>query len=634
MNQKPNNQKPMKKNSGLIIYLIISIMIFGVIMFASDFTGGGFKEISYSELQSMTADIKEFKITPIGGSNEGAYEAKILLLDNKSKYICYIPTEGMLNDLVESEYFSAEIVFVPKSSNMLISIIVSLLPYAIIMVVLFFVFRNVGNNNNQAFDFGKSRAQLNRQKTTTFKDVAGCDEEKEELEEIIDFLKNPKKYTKMGVKIPKGVLLVGPPGTGKTLLAKAVAGESSVPFFSISGADFVEMFVGVGAARVRDLFKKARENAPCIVFIDEIDAVGRQRGAGMGGGHDEREQTLNQLLVEMDGFSNSSGIIMIAATNRADVLDPALLRPGRFDRQIIVNLPDVKGREEILKVHARNKHFDETVKLEEIATRIPGFSGADIENLLNEAGLLAARRNKETISVFEVDEAIDRVMMGPAKKSKKYSEKEKKVIAFHEAGHAVIGIKYEGAPKVQKVTIIPRGQAGGYNLMLPEEETFLETKQSLLANITGLLAGRVAEEIVFNVNTTGAYNDFQRATRIARAMVTEYGMSNLGPIQYETQNQGVFLGRDYLKEKNFSDQIALEIDKEVREIITTCYNNAKQCILDNRELLDNIAKYLIEVETLTKENINEIVTTGKLGYWEEHKAKKALEETRNNEVGH
>ena len=644
MNQRPNNsQRPVKKNN-LLIYIIISCMIFGVIYFMLELSTGSFKEITYSELIEKVASIEEMSITPVGGDNTGAYEIKMIL--EEGKYLCYIPTEEALNSILNNEYLTGDVVFVPKTSNMFLSILVSFIPYIIIFIIIFFLFRNVGNSNNQAFDFAKSRAQLNRQKTTTFKDVAGCDEEKEELEEIIDFLKNPKKYTRMGVKIPKGVLLVGPPGTGKTLLAKAVAGESSVPFFSISGADFVEMFVGVGAARVRDLFKKARENSPCIVFIDEIDAVGRQRGAGMGGGHDEREQTLNQLLVEMDGFSNSSGIIMIAATNRADVLDPALLRPGRFDRQIIVNLPDVKGREEILKVHARNKHFDETVKLNEIAVRIPGFSGADIENLLNEAGLLAARRNKEVISVFEIDEAIDRVMMGPAKKSKKYSDKEKRVIAYHEAGHAVIGIKFEGSPKVQKVTIIPRGHAGGYNLMLPEVETFLETKQSLLANITGLLAGRVAEEIVFNENTTGAYNDFQRATRIARAMVTEYGMSNLGPIQYESQNEGVFLGRDYLKEKNFSDQIALEIDKEVRDIITSCYNNAKQCINDNRDLLDNIAKYLIEVETLTKENINEIVETGKLAFWEEKKARESQEVNKvdeviksevvesNNEVGH
>ena len=508
---------------------------------------------------------------------------------------------------------------VAKSGITIWTVLINLVQMILVLVILFIIFKNANNQNSKAFDFAKNRAKLNREKSVTFKDIAGCDEEKQEMEELIDFLKAPKKYIDMGARIPKGVLLVGAPGTGKTLLARAVSGEANVPFFSISGSDFVEMFVGVGASRVRDLFKVAKENSPCIIFIDEIDAVGRQRGAGLGGGHDEREQTLNQLLVEMDGFTTNMGIIIMAATNRPDVLDPALLRPGRFDRQITISLPDVRGREAILKVHARNKKLDPKIKLSDFATRIPGFSGADIENLLNEAALLAARDNRTLISDVDMGEAIDRVMMGPAKKSRKYSPEEKKVVAYHEAGHAVIGIKLEDANVVQKVTIIPRGRTGGYNLMVPLEEKFLETKKGLIARITSFLGGRVAEEIVFDTVTTGAYNDFQNATLIARAMVTEYGMSDLGPIQYESSGGNVFLGRDYFKEKNFSDQVAHEIDKEVRHIITQCFEKAKNIIETNRELLDLIAHYLVEVETLTKADIDEIVSTGKLSWWNDKK---------------
>ena len=492
----------------------------------------------------------------------------------------------------------------------------SFLSYAVLTVlflgVIMFMFKSAQRGNNKAFDFGKSRAKLSKQESMSFDDVAGNDEEKEELVEVVDFLKSPAKYNEMGARVPKGILLVGPPGTGKTLLARAVAGEAGVPFYSISGSDFVEMFVGVGASRVRDMFQTAKKTAPCIIFIDEIDAVGRQRGAGMGGGHDEREQTLNQLLVEMDGFGPNSGIIVMAATNRPDVLDPALLRPGRFDRQITIGRPDVKGREAILKVHARNKRLAPEVRLEDIARRTPGFSGADLENLLNESALLAARDNRKQIQMHDVDEATDRVMMGPAKKSKVFSKKERRVVAYHEAGHAVVGLKLDNAEVVHKVTIIPRGEAGGYALMLPEEETYLQTKQDLLDRITGLLAGRVSEEITFHEVTTGAHNDFQKATGIARAMVTEYGMSDLGPIQYEQRSGNVFLGRDYNKDKNFSDHLARQIDEEIQKIIGECYERCRKVLLENQELVKLIAETLLQYETLTKEQIDELVEKGKL----------------------
>ena len=448
---------------------------------------------------------------------------------------------------------------------------------------------------------------MENDKKTTFKDVAGLTEEKEEVQEIIDFLKNPKKFQTMGARIPKGVLLVGPPGTGKTLLARAVAGEANVPFYYISGSDFVELFVGIGASRVRDMFKQAKMNAPCLIFIDEIDAVGRQRGTGLGGGHDEREQTLNQLLTEMDGFGANEGIIIIAATNRPDVLDPALLRPGRFDRQVTVALPDKNARMEILKVHARNKTLDKSVTLEYLAKRTPGFSGADLENLLNEAALLTVRRNKKKITMEEIDEATDRVLMGPAKVTRKYTDKEKRLVAFHEAGHAVMGLKLDGANDVQKITIIPRGHAGGYTMMTPKEDTFNYTKNELLEAICGLLGGRVAEEITFKEVTTGAQDDFKKATKIARSMVTEYGMSNLGPMMLEEPSENTFLGRDYNKNRNVSDTVAHEIDEEMRSIINSCYDKTKKIINENKDLLKLIAETLLEEETITKEQIDYLV---------------------------
>lgn len=415
----------------------------------------------------------------------------------------------------------------------------------------------------------------------------------------------------MGARIPKGVLLVGPPGTGKTLLAKAIAGEANVPFFYISGSDFVELFVGVGASRVRDMFKEAKRNAPCLIFIDEIDAVGRQRGTGLGGGHDEREQTLNQLLTEMDGFGANEGIIIIAATNRPDVLDPALLRPGRFDRQVTVSLPDSNEREAILKVHAKNKILDKSVKLSAIAARTPGFSGADLENLLNEAALLAVRRNKDKITIDEIDEATDRVLLGPAKTTRKITDKEKKLVSLHEAGHAVIGLKNEYAEVVHKITIIPRGMAGGYTMMLPKEEKLsIMTKNELLGRITGLLGGRVSEEHFLHEMSTGASDDFKKATAIARSMVTEYGMSELGPMQYEEREKNVFLGRDYAKSKDFSDQVALEIDRATRKIIDECYEKAKKIVADNEGLIMLLSDALMKYETLNKEQIDYIVDNG------------------------
>ena len=476
------------------------------------------------------------------------------------------------------------------------------------------MFTKLAAGNNKSMDFGRSRAKLSEDGgQVRFTDVAGLKEEKEEVQELIDFLKNPKKFQKLGARIPKGVLLVGPPGTGKTLLAKAVAGEANVPFYYISGSDFVELFVGVGASRVRDMFKQAKQSAPCLIFIDEIDAVGRQRGTGLGGGHDEREQTLNQLLTEMDGFGANEGIIIIAATNRPDVLDPALLRPGRFDRQVTVNLPDAKEREEILGVHAKNKVFAPEVNLENVSQRTPGFSGADLENLLNEAALLAVRRDKESITMDEIDEATDRVLLGPAKTSRRITEKEKRLVAIHEAGHAVIGIKLQEAQEVHKITIIPRGMAGGYTMMLPKEEKIgIMTKEELIGQITGLLGGRASEENFIGEITTGASDDLKRATKIARSMVTEYGMSDLGPIQLEHKQEGVFLGRDYAKSRDFSDQVALEIDKEVRKILEECYKNAKKLLSKHETLVLLIADALMEHETLTREQIASLVETGKI----------------------
>lgn len=501
----------------------------------------------------------------------------------------------------------------PNQGSVWISILSQIIPFLIIAVFFYFMFSKMGGGgNNKAFEFSKSKARVESNVKVRFKDVAGCEEEKEEVKEIIDYLRSPKKFTDMGAHIPKGILMVGPPGTGKTLLAKAVAGEANVPFFSISGSDFVEMFVGTGASRVRDMFKTAQKSAPCIIFIDEIDAVGRQRGAGMGGGNDEREQTLNQLLVEMDGMTDNAGIVVIAATNRPDVLDPALLRSGRFDRRVTVSLPDIKGREAILQVHARNKKLASDVSLANLAKRTPGFSGADLANVLNEGAILAVRKNESKVTMTDLDEAIDRVMMGPAKKSKKYTEKDKILVAYHEAGHAVIGLKLEDADMVQKVTIIPRGDAGGYNLMTPREEKYFHRKSEFIAQITGLLGGRTAEEIQFGEISAGAVNDIEKLTEIAKNMVRVYGMSSLGPIQYADPQGNVFLGRDYTKGSDYSAGVAAEIDKEVRAIVDECHENCRKILTENKDLLDLIANNLYEHETLTNEEITNLMNYGQL----------------------
>ncbi len=618
------------KIGNLVVVMLILLFVFSIIwMFTAD--DEDVWEPTYADLKQAIEDgrVETIRSTPISGDvNVGAYEVTGELDDGQA-FELDVPTQSSLESLItHAEVHDVRYEHEPGATYNFWNILFILLPIVLIILFIAFFMRSSGGNQ-RAFDFGKNKAQLSKGKTTTFDHVAGVKEEKEELFEVIDFLKDPKKYMSLGARIPKGVLLVGPPGTGKTLLARAVAGEADVPFYNISGSDFVEMFVGVGASRVRDMFKNAKQNAPCIIFVDELDAVGRQRGAGLGGGHDEREQTLNQLLVEMDGFGINSGIIVMAATNRPDVLDSALLRPGRFDRQITINRPDVRGRKEILAVHAKNKRIDRSVTFEEIARRTPGFTGADLENLLNEAALLAARENRPSIRLYHIDEAVDRVMMGPAKKSRVFTKKERRFIAYHEAGHAVLGLKLDHANIVHKITIIPRGQAGGYNLMLPEEEEqFLQTRKALIDQITGLLGGRVAEEIVFEEISTGAHNDFQRSTQLARSMVTEYGMSSLGPIQYEKRDSGnVFLGRDYVADKSFSDTVALEIDNEVRKIINECYEKAKTIISENTELLKRIASFLLEVETLTREDILEIVDTGKLAWWEKKKAEDEARET-------
>ena len=606
--RKNNNLAPF---AFLLIFIIICMVIVNI-------KGATVNELTINEFTKHleSNEITELEIITKVRSENYEVTGKLKDYEENESFILYLPKSDEFIAKIEEARKVQDFKYLntpdPETSSWL-QIVIEYVPILLLGGAMIWLFTKQLGSGGKSMDFGKSKAVLvDGEKTATFKEVAGLTEEKEEVQELIDFLKNPKKFQTMGARIPKGVLLVGPPGTGKTLLAKAVAGEAKVPFYYISGSDFVELFVGIGASRVRDMFKQAKMNAPCLIFIDEIDAVGRQRGAGLGGGHDEREQTLNQLLTEMDGFGANEGIIIIAATNRPDVLDPALLRPGRFDRQITVSLPDKNARKEILAVHAKNKTLDKSVTLDNLAKRTPGFSGADLENLLNEAALLTVRRNKKAITMEEIDEATDRVLMGPAKVTKKYTEKEKKLVAYHEAGHAVLGLKLDGANEVQKITIIPRGHAGGYTMMIPKEDTFTSTKNELLDSICGLLGGRVAEEITFKEVTTGAHDDFKKATKIARRMVTEYGMSSLGPMMLDEPSENTFLGRDYHKNKNFSDIVAHEIDEEMRSIINGCYEKSKKILQENKDLLKLIADTLLEEETITKEQIDYLVKHGHL----------------------
>lgn len=603
----------MKKWLNYLPTIFILSIVLSLVFYSSQ---GSTVQMNYTQFEKIVDEV-DFKKSSMTISStviqlEGTYE-------QNSKTVGYkviVPrTEKNIERLEKSLQRNGGKLTVedPNQGSVWISILSQIIPFLIIAVFFYFMFAKMGGGgNNKAFEFAKSKARVESNVKVRFKDVAGCEEEKEEVKEIIDYLRSPKKFTDMGAHIPKGILMVGPPGTGKTLLAKAVAGEANVPFFSISGSDFVEMFVGTGASRVRDMFKTAQKSAPCIIFIDEIDAVGRQRGAGMGGGNDEREQTLNQLLVEMDGMTDNAGIVVIAATNRPDVLDPALLRSGRFDRRVTVSLPDIKGREAILHVHARNKKLASDVSLANLAKRTPGFSGADLANVLNEGAILAVRKNEAKVTMTDLDEAIDRVMMGPAKKSKKYTEKDKILVAYHEAGHAVIGLKLEDADMVQKVTIIPRGDAGGYNLMTPREEKYFHRKSEFIAQITGLLGGRTAEEIQFGEISAGAVNDIEKLTEIAKNMVRVYGMSSLGPIQYADPQGNVFLGRDYTKGSDYSAGVAAEIDKEVRAIVDECHENCRKILTENKDLLDLIANNLYEHETLTNEEITNLMNYGQL----------------------
>ncbi|HZJ89256.1 MAG TPA: ATP-dependent zinc metalloprotease FtsH [Bacilli bacterium] len=617
--QRPQNPKQQKKTFKFYLpYILLFIFIGAVLAIAFSPFGEKTVVLSQTEFHERYEDVVNATVTQTETTTK--IEGTIGKTDSEDVENFMVIVSNNYFDEIEFALTEAaeKIIIVNSYERTFWNTIAPNLLYLLLLVgIVSFLYSRmagaVNASNTKAMDFNRSRARLETNKTKTFADVAGAEAEKAEMVEIVDYLKNPKKYTKFGAKLPRGVLLVGPPGTGKTLLAKAVAGEANVPFYSISGSDFVEMFVGVGAGRVRDMFRQAKRTAPCLVFIDELDAVGRQRGAGLGGGNDEREQTLNQLLIEMDGFSDNSGIIVIAATNRDDVLDPALLRAGRFDRKITVSLPDRAGRTAIFKVHARGKTIDETVDFDAISRRTVGFSGADIESILNDAAILAVREDADNIKLIHIDEAIDRRIAGPAKSSKGLNEHERKVIAYHEAGHAIIGLNQKFSDKVQKITIIPRGRTGGHVLMTPEEDRFLITKKELFARIVGYLGGRTSEEVFFEDVSTGAQNDIEVATRIARLMVTEYGMSDLGPIQYERDTGSVFLGRDYTSsQKNFSQQVALEIDKEVRKIIEAAHKQARVLIEKHKDDLILIAETLLERETITAEQIEKLLRDRKL----------------------
>ena len=626
-----------KQNNGLIKnpflwLLLIFLLVTGYQYFSTGSVAGKSEQINYTELVKEITDdnVKELTYQPNGSVIEvsGVYknpktskeETGIQFFSPSATTVekfssIILPSDTTVSELqkLASDHKAAVTIKHESSSGMWINILVSIVPFGILFFFLFSMMGNMGGNNSRnPMSFGRSKAKAANKEDikVRFSDVAGAEEEKQELVEVVEFLKDPKRFTKLGARIPAGVLLEGPPGTGKTLLAKAVAGEAGVPFFSISGSDFVEMFVGVGASRVRSLFEDAKKAAPAIIFIDEIDAVGRQRGVGLGGGNDEREQTLNQLLIEMDGFEGNEGIIVIAATNRSDVLDPALLRPGRFDRKVLVGRPDVKGREAILKVHAKNKPLAEDVDLKLVAQQTPGFVGADLENVLNEAALVAARRNKTIIDASDIDEAEDRVIAGPSKKDKTVSQKERELVAYHEAGHTIVGLVLSNARVVHKVTIVPRGRAGGYMIALPKEDQMLLSKEDMKEQLAGLMGGRVAEEIIFNVQTTGASNDFEQATQMARAMVTEYGMSEkLGPVQYEG-NHAMFGAQS--PQKSISEQTAYEIDEEVRSLLNEARNKAAEIIQSNRETHKLIAEALLKYETLDSTQIKSLYETGKM----------------------
>ncbi|WP_326511892.1 ATP-dependent zinc metalloprotease FtsH [Clostridium intestinale] len=596
----------MKKFSGTATWLIITVMVM-ITSFAL-WEGGKNKDtIHYSDFkQSYIKDeVKSIRVKQDNITIEGT-------LNDGKAFVVYAPLTILNGLLTENPKQNVDILFdQPTSTKEWVQLIPTVLLIVVFLIFLFIIMQQSqsGGGNRGVMNFGKSKAKMAApdKKKVTFKDVAGAEEEKEELAEIVDFLKDPKKYTDMGARIPKGVLLVGPPGTGKTLLARAIAGEAGVPFLSISGSDFVEMFVGVGASRVRDLFEQAKKYPACIIFIDEIDAVGRQRGAGLGGGHDEREQTLNQLLVEMDGFGLNEGIIMIAATNRPDILDPALLRPGRFDRQIMVGAPDVKGREDILKVHTRNKPLSDDIKLDVLAKRTPGFTGADIENLTNEAALLSVRKSKKRITMEEMEEAITRVIAGPEKKSRVISEHDKKLTAYHEAGHAVVAMYLENSDPVHQISIIPRGMAGGYTMHLPKEDRSYTSKSKLKDDMVSLLGGRVAEKLILGDISTGAKNDIDRVSNIARAMVMEYGMSdNLGPITYGTDQNEVFLGRDLGRSRNFSEEIGSRIDREIKELVDEAYKRTEKLLTENIHKLHAVALALLEKERLEANEFQEV----------------------------
>ena len=626
-----------KQNNGLIKnpflwLLLIFLLVTGYQYFSTGSVAGKSEQINYTELVKEITDdnVKELTYQPNGSVIEvsGVYknpktskeETGIQFFSPSATTVekfssIILPSDTTVSGLqkLASDHKAEVTIKHESSSGMWINILVSIVPFGILFFFLFSMMGNMGGNNSRnPMSFGRSKAKAANKEDikVRFSDVAGAEEEKQELVEVVEFLKDPKRFTKLGARIPAGVLLEGPPGTGKTLLAKAVAGEAGVPFFSISGSDFVEMFVGVGASRVRSLFEDAKKAAPAIIFIDEIDAVGRQRGVGLGGGNDEREQTLNQLLIEMDGFEGNEGIIVIAATNRSDVLDPALLRPGRFDRKVLVGRPDVKGREAILKVHAKNKPLAEDVDLKLVAQQTPGFVGADLENVLNEAALVAARRNKSIIDASDIDEAEDRVIAGPSKKDKTVSQKERELVAYHEAGHTIVGLVLSNARVVHKVTIVPRGRAGGYMIALPKEDQMLLSKEDMKEQLAGLMGGRVAEEIIFNVQTTGASNDFEQATQMARAMVTEYGMSEkLGPVQYEG-NHAMFGAQS--PQKSISEQTAYEIDEEVRSLLNEARNKAAEIIQSNRETHKLIAEALLKYETLDSTQIKSLYETGKM----------------------